>query len=233
MVKKSLIGAMIFLFMAGFAFGQLVHPPEQGGYLEGWGMNPTNWQKVSGGFNTGIMICDAGGHYNNNFSDPSNPQEVVYEPIVLELWVELYAQEYYQYTSYQWHRIGNNAEVVGFDICGWVKSNNANWVGLTQGTQDMNFLHFMGGRYGNYNVAGHAPGADLPISWSVTYGPGTDWTGQGTTTALSYDQRYNGIGVVLGACDHWFRFRGEFTIPYHLDDGYYKLEIAGCPAPVL
>ncbi len=223
------------LFVALFAISGLAvtavqadPPPAYGIYGAGWGENPNNWDRATGSFNSGLCLWNpTDGDYVNNFNyDGMGGHQIIsYAPILIELWVELHMIETYAHTHYEFHRIGNADETVEFIIEGTVRSNQTNWVGLTPGADGFEELVFRGGMYGG--------GGDIPLTWYGRYGDGLV-PGAGNpawTEFMNPDD--DGIGFVIAKCDHWFQFKGEFFLPYHIDDGYYSLEIAGCPVPEL
>ncbi len=219
--------AILVLAMAAVA----VPPPANGNYQAGWGMNPTNWEATSGSFEaTGIWV--PGQNWAVDYDEAGNPIYIEYAPITLELWVELYATQSYEFTSYQWHRLGDAEETITFTINGTVISNNEEWVGLTRGEEDLDHLYF---RHDIFGRTGSNYGSDLPITWEGAWGTGLehgvsvvqDWM------TLNPNNAGNLYMHINEPCDHWFQFRGNFTLPYHVDDGYYSLTIAGCPAPEL
>jgi len=210
-------------------------PPAHGGYLAGWGMNPGNWTATTGSWNSGFSL------YNPNGPGPGGGDNWVvdwlpsivygtYDPITFELWVEMYSVQAYHYTSYQWHRLGNNAETITFVIQGTIQSNSGQWISLVwDGTDPLTHLWF---RHDIFNRTGAPYGYDLPITWIARWGDGLVY-GQNLRWE-SYVTPNPDIDVLIDeACDHWFEFEGSFDLAYHVDDGYYSLTAAGCPAPEL
>jgi hypothetical protein len=126
----------------------------------------------------------------------------------------------YQFTHYEWHRIGDRYEDVTFFICGTVSSNNAEWVGLTRASQDLDRLHFIGDVFGSDNGE-----ADIPITWHYAWGnwdPEDDPPLPGdihTWYVISPGNNGNMYFYIPESCDHWFCWKGEFTIQYHQADG--------------
>lgn len=231
MVRSLTLALLVALCLAVSAHA--TPPPANGGYLPGWGMNPTNWQTTTGSFS-------AWGLYDPNYLGGGAawvvgwgpaPTYITYAPITLELWIEMYALQTYHYTSYQWHRLGNAAENVSFTIEGTLQSNNGQYIQLMQGAQPLTNLYFQHNIFNGQSPA--PPPPDLPITWYGRYGGGlvygelVEW-GWG---ALTPDP--NLTMLINHPCDHWFQFQGNFTIPYHHPDGYYSLTMAGCPAPLL
>ncbi len=234
MIKKfsfimMLIAAFVFV---GTAFAQ--EPPAHGSYQGGWGMNNTNWHVASGSF-TSWGLYDphpngGGDSWIVDWSDPNNPVYIEYAPISLELWVEMYCLQTYHYTSYQWHRLGNAEEDISFIIEGTVQSNNGQYVSLTRKDQDLTHLYFQRSVLGGQSTDAD----DIPITWEGRWGAGLDY-GVDEIQAWQTLTPSNGDLTLLinESCDHWFQFRGSFHLPYHIADGYYMLEMAGCPAPVM
>jgi len=226
-----LIAAIV---LAGTAFGQRASaypPPANGGYNAGWGMNPTNWQTATGTFSAWGLYDPLGGGGGAPWVVTWLPETyITYAPISLELWIEMYSLQTYHYTSYQWHRLGNQLENVSFIIEGTCQSNNGQYISLTRGTEDLDYLWF---RENIFGTSSPSPSPDIPISWEGRWGTGLTYGGgivEGWHTILPDPD----ITVLIpDPCDHWFQFRGTFTIPYHQPDGYYSLNMAGCPAPVL
>ena len=103
--------ASILILTSVAVMANATPPPAHGGYQSGWGMNPTNWENESGSFS-------AMGLYDPNYTGGGaswvvgwNPTAYInYAPITLELWIEMYMLLTYEYTSYQWHRLGNSGE---------------------------------------------------------------------------------------------------------------------------
>jgi hypothetical protein len=227
--KAAFLVAILALVWAGAAWS--TPPPAQGGYQAGWGMNPTNWQKTSGSFSAWGLYDPEGAGGGAGWVVGWNPTEYIdYADISLELWIEMYSVQTYEYTSYQWHRLGDQQETVEFIIQGMLKSNNGQYIILTRGTEDLTHLWF------RENVLGGdtpSPPPDIPITWYGRYGSGLvygssviqDWT------VLTPDP--DCMILIPDPCDHWFQFKGVFVIPYHQPDGYYSLTMAGCPAPVM
>ncbi|MCB2213420.1 hypothetical protein KQI52_14995 [bacterium] len=229
-MKKLALTLFAVLFaISGLAVTavQATEPPAYGVWGAGWGNNPNNWDRATGSYNSGLSLYnDDLGDYVHNFDPTDGSYDVIsYAPINIELWIELHMIETYAHTHYEFHRIGNADETVEFIIEGTVKSNQTNWVGLTAGADGFEFLQFRHGMYGG--------GADIPLTWMGRYGDGlTPGAGNPAWTTF-VDPDDNGIGFTIAKCDHWFQFKGQFELPYHIDDGYYSLEIAGCPVPEL
>lgn len=224
-----LIAAVAF---AGTAFAQA--PPAHGSYSAGWGMNPTNWNSYTGSWSSGLALYDpnapalAGAGWVVGWGSPIT--YIDYDPITLELWVEMYSLQTYHYTSYQWHRLGNAAETITFTIEGTIRSNNGQWISLMQGAEDLTLLHFKEDIFGR---TGAPYGYDIPITWEGRYGSGLTYGSNVLWGPLPLTPDAEGdlnIGPVP-SCDHWFQFEGTFDLPYHVEDGYYSLTMEGCPAP--
>ena len=216
-------------------------PPAQGGYQGGWGMNPTNWEASSGSFSAWGLYnpsyVGGGDAWIVDWTDPLNPVYIEYAPITLELWIELYCLQTYQYTSYQWHRLGNLEETICFSITGSAQSNSPLYAGLTRQEQDLTNLYFIEDIFGRTTAGSFPPGypyqtADIPISWRARWGRGLavgeniQW---GWETVVPDPDDL--MVTITEPCDHWFEFEGCFTIPYHQPDGYYMLTMGGCPGP--
>lgn len=205
-------------------------PPAHGGYSGGWGMNPTDWDSLTGGYNSGLALYDplgAGG--GAGWVVTWNPENYIdYADITIQLWIEMYMIQTYYYTSYQYHRLGDQAEHLCFTISGTVASNEGVYVLCTAGALDPNFLHFMG----NIGVGDDRNARDIPIVWEGRYGSGFSI---GNNVILPWTSlTWSGGDLVLAEfehCDHWFQFRGCLDIFYHEADGYYYLDLEGCPVP--
>lgn len=233
--KAAFLAAMVAFALAGAAWA--VPPPSNGGYLPGWGMNPNDWQTTSGSFNSGPVIYDpayvgGGLSWVAGYDGAMNPIYLVYTPITFELWIEMYMIQTYEYTSYQWHRIGDHAEHICFLIQGLIQSNNGQYVSLTwDGTDALTHLWF------RENIFGSAtPGPlcrDIPITWSTRWGNGLVYgvNEQQAWTVTTPDPDVTML--IPEPCDHWYEFEGCFDLEYHECDGYYSLTSAGCPAPIL
>ncbi len=226
---KFLLAALVAVCLVATAWA--VPPPANGGYGAGWGMNPTNWNSYTGSFYAWGLYDPLGGGGGGPWVVGWNPTTYIqYSPITMELWIEMYSLQTYHYTSYQWHRLGNAAETICFDIEGLLQSNNGQYISLTAGTQPLTNLWFQHNIFGGLSPT--PPAIDIPISWSgqwgtgLVYDAGLMWEG-GLTPSPDLTM------LIPDPSDHWFQFTGCFTIPYHKPDGYYTLTAAGCPAPVL
>jgi hypothetical protein len=226
-MKKILAVTLLLAIALAPAFA--TEPPAHGGSLGGWGMNPNDWDETSGEFHdTGIWV--PGHNWAVDYDGSGNPIYIDYQNITIELWVELYAAQTYEYTSYQYHRLGDTAETLTFVVTGTCASNHGEWVGLTQGDDPLTYLYFRHDIFGNTTG-----GDDLPITWRGRWGSGLvagndvvqDWA---TVAPDGNGDLFMQIGE---PCDHWFEFEGSVYLPYHIDDGYYSLTIAGCPTPDL
>lgn len=232
MLKKiAFLAAILALVWSGTA--SAVPPPAYGGYQAGWGMNPNKWDQTSGSWSSGFALYDplgplGGSSWINDWTDPNNLVYMTYDPITLELWIEMYMIQTYSATSYQWHRLGNEAEHICFTIEGTVASNNGQYISLVAGTDPMTHLYF------RENIFGTGSGAnDIPITWEYRWGTGLvvgsnvveDWT--------VYTPDPDVTLLIADPCDHWYEFRGCFDLVYHHPDGYYTLTLAGCPVPAL
>ncbi|GBE29654.1 hypothetical protein BMS3Bbin04_00676 [bacterium BMS3Bbin04] len=92
------------------------------------------------------------------------------------------------------------------------------------GPDGFDALVFRHGMYGS--------GADIPLTWYGRYGDGIV-VDDNEPWMLMIHNPCGGMGWCIRKCDHWFQFKGVFDLPYHIDDGYYSLEISGCPTPGL
>lgn len=208
-------------------------PPDHGGYQAGWGMNPTNWDSTSGSWSSSLSLYDpnsgmGGGGWMVGWNPPAY---INYAPISLELWIEMNMILTYQFTSYQWHRLGTTGETITFTIDGTISSNNTQIVLMSPASGwDLTYMRFIQ----NNGVGDNQNARNLPLSWQVRWGSGLvvgeaiiqNWT---NPYWLCGNMLLNMSG--LPACDHWFQYKGTFTLNYHEADGYYKLMIAGCPYP--
>ncbi len=231
---KLLIPLVALLVIPSLAAGQAIPPPAHGDHIAGWGYNPHKWNAVSGSWTSGFAM------YNPTAPELGGAGWVVgwdpltyidYGDITLELWIEMYMVQTYQYTSYQWHRLGNEAEQICFTIDGTVQSNEGAWILMTADPAwDPNYLKFMG----HIGVGDNRNMRDIPITWQGQWGhgwiPGVDVVMPWTSLEWEGDDL---ILAEIEACDQWFQFEGCFDLLYHEADGYYKLVIAGCPAPSL
>jgi len=235
-MKYTLIALVAVLCLATFAMA--IPPPANDGYAAGWGMNPTRWQTATGTFS-------AWGIYDPLFNNPPNggapwvigyngvmPVYITYAPITLQLWIEMYALQTYQYTSYQWHRLGNLAETICFDITGTCQSNNGQYISLMKGADGLDKLWFRHNIFGGQSPT--PPAIDLAITWTGSWGRGLVYGVSPTWSGVLVPSP-NDLTMLLEDVpfDHWFGFNGCFSIPYNQPDGYYSLTMAGCPAPVL
>jgi hypothetical protein len=244
MLRKIVI-TLLALTLPALVFAQAANPPPAHGiYGAGWGMNPTNWNAVSGSFSAwGLYdpLYVGGGDAWVVSWDPSI-EYIQYAPITLELWVEMYALQTYRYLSYQWHRLGNQEECIEFLIEGTVQSNHPQAVSLKETTTPLTHLFFIEDIFGRTTPGNLAPNhpnpnADIPLLWYGRWGRGLDY-GVNQVWPANYEWQELCVPgcltmLITEPCDHWFQYKGEFCIPYHQPDGYYLLEMAGCPAPIL
>ena len=231
-MKHVIIAVMMVAMLALVA--NATPPPAHGGYLGGWGMNPTNWQTATGSFSAwGIYdgTPSGGSGWVVGYDGSMNPLYITYDPILLELWIEMYCLQTYRYTSYQWHRLGNLAETINCIIEGTIQTNNGQYVSLMKDTQDLTHLWFIENIFGT--AATPPSPEDIPINWYTRYGTGLVY-GVGVVQNWTLTVPDPDVTILIpDPCDHWFQFKGVFEIPYHQPDGYYNLLTAGCPAPVM
>jgi len=219
-------------------------PPANGVYNGGWGMNPTNWQTQTGSFSAWGLYDPLYGGAGDAWVVSWDPtiQYIQYAPIKLELWVEMYCLQTYRYTSYQWHRLGNQYECIEFIIEGTVQSNEAQAVSLKETTYPLTHIYFVEDIFGRVDPGPLPPGypnpnAHIPLEWfgrwgrGLTYGEYQVWPENGWQGPMCVPGCLTML--ITEPCDHWFQFKGEFCIPYHQPDGYYRLDLAGCPAPIM
>lgn len=246
-MKHVILALMMVAMLALVA--NATPPPAHGGYQAGWGMNPTNWDSVSGDYNSGLALYDpdalSGGlGWLVGWGDPL--EYIDYAPITLELWIEMNCIQTYYYTTYCWHRLGNSGDDIVFSISGTISSNERLWVMLTEDSSwdplGLQFVENIGvGDNDNMRTL-------LPISWRGRWGTGfsignnvvldwtiLSWTGTSPNRELILPSEpgYTGGGGSIPACDHWFQFEGTIEMAYHEADGYYKTAYAGCPSPGL
>ncbi len=232
---RYLIAAIMVVCMMAF-MAQATPPPAHGGYQAGWGMQPFTWDAVGGSWSAwGLYDYQNGPDPNSggddwvvDWTDPNSPVYISYDPITLELWIEQYCYSTYEYTSYQWHRLGDQAETVHFIIQGIMQSNNGQWMSLVAGTDPMTHLIF---RHDALGRTGATYGGDIPITWEGRWGTGLVYGNSIVQQWTTYTPDPDVDMLIPEPCDHWFQFRGTFVLYYHIDDGYYSLEMAGCPAP--
>ena len=244
-MKHLILAVMMIAMLAMVANAAALYPPPaNGAYGPGWGMNPTDWQTTTGSFSSWGLYDPLGGGGGDPWVVEWLPSIVYidYADITLELWIEMYSLQTYHYTSYQWHRRGDggspgNPEQIECIIEGTSQSNNGQSISLTRGTEDLTHLWFVEDIFGRVNGT-TIYGTDIPISWSGRYGSGLTY---GTNflwpnTSGDWEPLTPGPDITIPnvpLCDHWFQFKGVFELIYHQEDGYYKLTMAGCPAPTL
>lgn len=238
--KESSLGKALFsLFIVSLLLFSPVFaspPPANGNYHAGWGMNPNNWQTATGQFGPVFGIWQPGHDWVVGYDGCYNPIYIDYDNITLDLWIELYCLQTYEFTHYQWHRIGNADETINFYICGWISSNNGECVSLMRGNEDLDHLYFREDIFGRTNR-----GRDIPITWHYAWGsydrPGGESPPEPGNIGCWHEIVPNDHGnltfCIPDPCDHWFCFWGQFRIRYHENDGHYQLVMAGCPAPLL
>lgn len=229
MYKLFLICGLAVLMMAPITV-LADPPPAHGIYAAGWAMNPTNWNSYTGSYSSW-------GLYDPNYVGGGDSwvvggwdgslEYIDYAPITLELWVEMYCAQSYHYTSYQWHRLGDQAETITFTIEGTVQSNNGEYVSLTHDVDDLGYLHFQ------HSIFGNGTAADIEIDWQAQWGTGLVYGDNVVEGWATVTPDPDLTILIPDPCDHWFQFEGTFEIPYHIPDGYYSLTMAGCPAPTL
>jgi hypothetical protein len=237
MVKPIVYSLAIALLIATSVMADAPPAHPEGTYQAGWGMCPVNWENRYGSFQAD-GIWRPGHNWVVGYEGDCNqtPIYIQYDPICLDLWIELYCMQTYEFTNYEWHRIGDQHEDVTFYICGIVSSNNPEWVGLVRASQDLDRLHFMGDIFGNDHGE-----SDISIDWHYAWGsydrPGgeTPPDPRNLNNDCWHDicpgNNGNMYFQIPEVCDHWFCWKGEFTIAYHQADGHYQLHMAGCPAP--
>ena len=144
----------------------------------------------------------------------------------------MYCLQAYRYTSYQWHRLGNQQGTIECIIEGTIQTNNGQYISLMKGTDELTHLWFRENIFGTQSPAPPAP--DIPITWYGRWGTGLVY---GNSIVENYTDPIipdpDVTILIPDPCDHWFQFKGVFVIPYHHPDGYYSLTMAGCPAPVM
>jgi hypothetical protein len=236
MIKTPILLTIFALLLATSIMADEPPAHPEGTYQGGWGMCPENWENQYGSFGPVFGIWDPGHDWIIDYEDCNNenPVYIQYAPICLDLWIELYCVQTYQFTNYQWHRIGNQHEVVDFYICGTISSNNPEWVGLTRADQDLDRLHFIEDVFGNNHGE-----PDIPIEWHYAYGSYDRLGGETPPHPNDIDnwhsicpaQNGNMYFHIDEPCDHWFCWWGQFIIQYHQADGHYQLHMAGCPTP--
>jgi hypothetical protein len=217
-------------------------PAGYGTYLPGWGMTNFNWQDYSGSFSS-LGVYDPnylgfGDSWVVGYGAGGTPMYIAYAPITLDLWIEMYCLQTYHYTSYQWHRLGNALETITFIVEGTLSSNNGQWVSLVGPLmpQTMDKLYFLHNIFGGQSPAPPAPDI-TPLTWEgqwgtgLVYGVNVSVAWGPLTPAGSIHQQISML--IPDPSEHWFQFRGTYTIPYHQPDGHYNLTLAGCPAPEL
>jgi len=236
MLRKLTLAVLAVAFCAFVA--SAIPPPANGGYLPGWGMNPNPWDATSGNYYAwGIYDPLAGGNpcfgWVVGYTTPGMaPIYITYADISLELWIEMFMELSYEFTSYQWHRVGENAETISFCIEGVISSNHPQWVCLTEKNpaQPLSHLQFIEDIFGN---TGPMYGTNIAIMWTVEYGTGAI-PGLNTVYGPTPVQPDPDLCVLIEyPCTHWFRFCGTFCLVEHVADGYYTLIMGGCAYPNL
>jgi len=231
MLRTLALGFVVLLLAAQAQAAALNPPPANGAYGAGWGMNPTNWQTTTGSFYAWGLYDPLGGGGGAPWVVGWNPTTyITYAPISLQLWIEMYCVQTYRYTSYQWHRLGNSAENLSCLVEGTTQSNNGQYISLTKGADPLDHLWFRENIFGGNTPT---PAPDIPITWYGRWGTGLNY-GQNVVEDWAAITPNPDVTILIpDPCDHWFQFSGDFSIPYHQPDGYYSLQMAGCPAPVL
>jgi len=236
MHKTFTILLTLGLLMASAVMAGPPPAPPGGAYQGGWGMCPENWENRYGSFEVEGIWRPGHDWVVGYTGECHDPVYIQYEPICLDLWIELYCIQTYHFTHYQWHRRGDQQETVDFYICGTVSSNNQEWVSLVKENQDLDRLHFVADIFGNDHGE-----SDIPIAWHYAWdsfdrlGGETPPEPRDISTWLDIAPGDNGNMTFLipDPCDHWFCWWGRFIINYHQADGHYQLYMAGCPSPGL
>ncbi len=230
---KPLTFIIVLSLIAGAAIAS--GPPEYTNQLtgqtfaEGWGNCPINWETATGSYDSGLCLY-AGGNFHQFYlvGDQWESQIIQYDPITLDLWIELSMVCTYQYTDYDWHRVNalTGAETINFYISGTVRSNETLRVSLDKLSQDLDKLHFIEAPFGS--------AGDIPIAWQCRMGNGLSIGSNVTHDWATCTPNGNGDLVLnwnVAPCNHWFQWWGSFLLIEHQADGHYQLVIAGCPVP--
>lgn len=217
-MKQVVLALMVVAMMAMVANATSPPAPPSGGGGAGWGMTWYDWDNYTGSYSSGLALYDPiGGSGGFGWVVEWNPtQYITYAPITLELWIEMYLIQTYQYTSYQWHRLGNSpANSIAFTIDGTIQSNEALWVSLTEmdgwDPLGLEFQHNIGVG-DNQNVR-----SLIPISWRARWGEGLvvgsnpsswgwitlTWSGNTPDRLLTIPDLWSGMNCgSFPACDH-------------------------------
>ena len=234
---KNLILLAVILAVAPATSVLADAPPAHGNYHLGWGMNPTNWNSYTGNWTSPLALYNplgphgGGGNWVVGYDGNYDPLYIDYADITLELWIEMSMIQFYQNTSYKWHRLGRGGETITFVIQGWTKSNEGCWVSLIGGSEAIDSLHFQ------HNIGvgdDRNMRATIPIAWRGRWGDGLVYGNniQLHWTALTVTG--NDIDLAeLNATECWYEFEGSFTLVDYEADGYYNLVMDGCPSPGL
>jgi len=238
-LKTTLIlAAALLLVIPGTSLADPPNPPPAyGGYLPGWGMNPHNWNWHTGSWTSPLGLYDptcphgGGGSWVVGY-DGNAPLYIDYRDVTLELWIEMSMIQFYENTSYKWHRLGRGGETIQFIIQGWTKSNEGCWVSLVGDPDyDINALKFIS----NIGV-GQDPNVrdTLSITWEGWWGNGLSYGNEPQMSWTTLTSSLNDIDLAeLNPGECWYQFRGTFTLKDYEADGYYKLVMDGCPSPEL
>jgi len=244
-MKRLILALMVVSAIAMIAWADEPPAPPVGSGIPGtagWGYCAVAWTDISGTWGPVFALYPTGGSGGGAWRVYDQVTGVYigginYAPIYIDLWVELYMVNSYRYTTYAYHRIGNElTSTLAITIQGLIQSNHAMTVSLVgPSTETMNVLHFRHDALNRVNGA-VIYGSDLPITWygryglGSEYGTGVQWGWNAITPTVTPPQL---VSMLIPACDHWYEFQGAVLIPYHIDDGHYELTLAGCPGPEL
>ena len=210
----------------------LAGPAQAGPPFVDWGLDPTEWQDIDGGF-TEFALYD--GTYPPSCTgwNVFRGADFVDIPFVatgsIELWIELYAQMTIAETSIQIHRIGAGMETITIYVGGIFRSNNDQTVCLDAcDGYNVNRMTFVEDVFGRDDPQAQP----ISIGWmhaSGAYDPDVGMPDEVRPPGGYYD----GLCVDLLRCDYWIWWMGRFCIAYHQHDGYYLLVLCICPWPYM
>jgi hypothetical protein len=227
---KSIFAILLAGLLAAPAMA--VPPPIGPGEIDvGWGINCDTWQYAEGFYQDWGLYNHDGWHLQWPM-DP-NHRRLFKAVGSIELWIELYAQMTCYNVQWQFHRISDSQFFFYFYVYGYVYSNSVINVEVEGGD-----LVFVDDKFGPR--LGDDGG---PISIDYAYASGDTRYGNPPNARTQYEimQWYNRFRraadvpfcILVGPSDWWWAFIGEACVPYHTEDGYYKLEMTVCPIPWL
>jgi len=192
-----------------------------------WGKDCTTWESYQGTYESLVIWDPELGDYRIC----TEPLAVNWPELTIDVYIELSSRVHWNPLNYILHKfethLGNTNDNRTVTFGGWIKSNEKSCVQLlNSGDYDLFKLTKKYTQFNNHNLnsLGYT---DIPITWQCRWGNGTD-----VVESTAWTDIPNGGPIMISPippCDHWFQFRASFTLPYHVDDGWYAWEGTACP----